>query len=230
MVSTCWGHWKMNEANGNALDALGVRDLTETGTVPAQGGKINGARGLFSSSNYFTVSHGTTFSDAQDISVCAWVQCKNDASDDQTWIVTDETANEFVFWFSYYSNLFTLQVGKSGVAAYNATKSVALVSDAWYWVCGTYNAATKKANIYVNNVVGTEASYAVSGATASDNFYFGNGYGRPCDNFYIDDARIYSNVLTSTEMAFIYNSGSGTENELAAAPKFRRFGKFWWKK
>lgn len=239
MVSTCWGHWKMNEASGNALDALGVRDLTQTGTVPAQaGGKINGARGAYSTSNYFSRANGT-FLSTQNFSIACWVKCINTTIGTRDVFANWGAAtNNFQLYLGYgiTSGKFSFIVGKYGVGlSLWIDVTQALTLNAWYWICGTYNASTGAGTFTVNNAAPGTDTYTNGAAVAPTTLYFGvegpsSGPSSPSDNFYIDDLRLYTDVLTSDEKTFIYNSGSGTESELGGAAKFRHFGKFWWKK
>lgn len=232
MVSTCWGHWKLNEANGNALDALGVRDLTETGTVPAQTGKINGARGTYSASNHFGIT-ATAFSSNDSFSFCAWVNTPSGSAGNEWWIATNSASGKLMVSLCFHNGKLMFYFEDYSVYGVYASKTISWVANTWYWVCGTYNGSTKEINVYFNNVVGTSATYVGNLSAAATIIWMGVAYAGSdfaATHFYIDDARIYSNVLTSTEMAFIYNSGSGTESELSGAAKFRHFGKFWWKK
>ena len=64
-------HWKLDETTGNALNALdSTYDFTETGTVPAAAGKLDGCRGVFSTSNYFALNNAKY--DTQKFLVEGW--------------------------------------------------------------------------------------------------------------------------------------------------------------
>ena len=75
--------WEMDEASGDAIDAHGSNDLTDTNTVAAAAGKINGARDFETgNSECFLLADNTDLSMGDiDFSITAWVQLESKTAD-----------------------------------------------------------------------------------------------------------------------------------------------------
>ena len=68
------GWWKLDEASGSAVDSHGSNTLTQTGTVGAATGKIDGARD-FSTSNYFSIASNASLSTGDiSFSLACWAK------------------------------------------------------------------------------------------------------------------------------------------------------------
>ena len=102
------------------------------------------------------------------------------------------------------------------------------LANGWHHYCLILNNASPK--LYIDNV--DQGDPGSTQKTIYDNFSINyvcplpnrtDVYGRVCTMF-IDDLRIYSNVITDSEKNTIYNSGIGTEDEIrgdTTSPIFR---------
>ena len=104
-----------------------------------------------------------------------------------------------------------LTVGQTGSGSFQITKSGGSYA---HYIISTNGSGTW--TVYKNNVsqtlTGTSnwTPNATTYNSTSDFSFNGGGYGDPV---FIDDLRIYNEVIDSTERAFIYNSGSGTQSD-----------------
>ena len=216
MVSTIWGHYKLNEATGNALDSSGnSNDLTENGTVPSQTGKITNARGVFASGNYFQRTSITGFDNTQSFSITGWLYAVSVAAGDKYAIVAEGTSGTFQLFIDYNDPNLIFKVGKNGVAVDTASVAGNFSAGNWYWFSCTYNGSTGAMEVDVNNSGSPGTGTYEQGVTATFPTIVFAAY-NTLTTYYLDDVRIYTDVLTSDEMDFIYNSGNGTENNLGA--------------
>lgn len=198
MVSTIFRHYKLNEASGNAIDSsANLVDATETGTVPAQaGGKISGARGVYSTLNYFTALQNNTFSSSQDMSICCWVKYIGPHNEHEFFVTNDAATNCFNLYFCRLDTTdWVFGWWKAGQSGIFARKTQNLTEGTWYWMCGTYNASTGAEELYIDNVNVSSKTYNQGNAAADGNFTIGAFYDYPAAHFYIDDLRIYTNVF-----------------------------------
>lgn len=65
--------WRCDETSGNLIDVIAEHIGTEVGTVPAQTGLIDGARGAFSAANHFTAPAPVATLSPQRFTLSTWV-------------------------------------------------------------------------------------------------------------------------------------------------------------
>ncbi|MFN7161311.1 MAG: LamG-like jellyroll fold domain-containing protein [Candidatus Gracilibacteria bacterium] len=96
----------------------------------------------------------------------------------------------------------------------------AMVADTWYHLSITQTATTQ--SVYKNGVLLISTPNTPS-PIGSNDFYIGRrtntgGVSYPVNGF-VDDARVYNRAISATEVAALYNEGSGnTCNNIPAAP------------
>jgi len=115
-----------------------------------------------------------------------------------------------------YTDQFTFGVRKNSTYNLQATSGITATTGVWYHVAATLD-SSGNAQIYVNGVAGTGITSAPA-QTNSDPITIGgaNSNAPSKGTYIIDDVRIYSSVLTSTEIGYIYNNISiPTANLLA---------------
>ena len=224
-----WRWWKLDEATGDAIDGSdNLDDLTENGTVPAQTGKVNGARGVYSLSNYFDNSSFSGFASTQSFSISFWAYCAIDPTTVlNSFAYFGQTGNEFQSFFRYQSGTWYFIAGKYGAGTDSSSKALAASVGNWYWVSITYNGSTGAMEIDVNNsgTPGT-GTYSQVAANAFTSFILGHEGGTPTSHFYLDDFRFFDFVLSSSQKSELYNSGSGSAAPLGGEGKYE-FG--WWR-
>ena len=71
-------YYPLNEKSGDALDTRSGLTLTQSGVVPSTSGKISGARGVYSATNYFSRAMGgssTSIFDSGLFAISGWFNC-----------------------------------------------------------------------------------------------------------------------------------------------------------
>lgn len=215
-------YWKLDEASGTRYDSHGSNDLTGSPTIGSVTGKINSAAD-FESANSESLS--TTYTAAlQPTSGPFTIAC---------WIKI-ESAQVFAMIFSQSGGGYELRLDSSGTQAQfsndtsgSVQSTVTLSTGTWYFLVGWYDGAGVM-NIQVNN--GTPDT--LSGTpfhNRTDNPHFGS---RPSGTLFfdglIDEAAIWTRVLTSDERTEIYNNGNGLSYDswdvAAGQPTVKRWG------
>jgi hypothetical protein len=147
----------------------------------------------------------------------AWI--KPDTIGESTGRIMDKTTNTagatgFNFRLDSSNRLACVISGTSNV--FSDTNAI-VYGGAWQHVLVTVS-ADAKANFYINGALSGTANQttgALSGITTTNALRIGNRSGATDRTFDggIDDVRIYNRVLTTSEIALIYNGGEGTEDE-----------------
>lgn len=218
LLTNLISYWKLDEANGDALDAhnVGPYNLTDSVSPVAAGtGILNGCRVWNAANQRFTHADNADLSTGDiDFSVQAWVKfadlsttrtvmCKGDG-------LADDTATEYAL-YGNSSNEIHFRVGKNGATFGDVAWSATVSTGTWYHVVGWHDSVNNQVGIAVN------AGTAVTGAWA-------NGVNDTANALVIgDDSNVLSNrimsgsidevgfwkrVLTSGERTSLYNGGA----------------------
>lgn len=205
--------WKLDEASGNAIDAHGANDLTDTNTVGAAAGKVNGARDFESGSiEYFTIADNTDLSTGDiDFTICGWV---NSESGGQQGVVGKwdpvGTNREYLFIHDTAPEKLEFWVSNNGTTVTTVEWSSSASLATWYFVVCWHDATSNTINIQVDNgtVVSQAHTTGVFNGTAP--FRIGNisGVDLAFDGL-IDEVGFWKRVLTAGERTTLYNAGAG---------------------
>jgi hypothetical protein len=212
-------YWSLDEASGNAIDAHSTHDLTDTNTVGAATGKVNGARDFErGNTEVFSIADNDDLS-VGDIafSIAAWVQLESKFADEMVIACKSSAGNGD--WFLHYNDgldRFQFQVftagGFGGSATANADNLGSPSTATWYFVVAWHDPTANTINICVND--GTVNSTSHSGGVgdfASTIFHIG---GDPFANYWdglIDEVGFWKKVLSASEITELYNAGSGRD-------------------
>lgn len=206
-------YWKLDEATGTRLDAVGTNTLASNNAVGQAVGK-QGNAGQFNVSASRYLSRASN-SDLQtgDISftVAAWVKAdslptsvilsKRDSATVREWTLTYVSPS---FRFSTF-NAAGSSVGL--VLASTPTPS----TGTWYLLVAWRDKTSGTVNIQVNN--GTIYSVVESAVPTSNNAGFKIGaFAEPASTFWdgaIDEVGFWKRTLTAQERADLYNAGTG---------------------
>jgi photosystem II stability/assembly factor-like uncharacterized protein len=195
--------WKLDEASGNAYDSSkNTLELVNT-NVTYTTGRIDGAA-EFNGSDAYLSQLGPALAN-RSFTISSWLYANN-LSADQVWLnvgsnsVTDEalhlrltTTGALRFGF-YFDDLETA----GGV----------FTAGSWHQVVYTYNATTNQRVIYIDGV--QRGSDVATGDFAGNNeIYLGSWGNDEVWNGNIDDVKIYTRVLTSSEIADLAGGGTG---------------------
>lgn len=213
--------WPLNEASGNAIDAHGANNLTETGgTIGTGTGKTYGTARDFErgDTEYFTIASN---SDLQlgdiDWTIAGWANLESKTDD--ICIVSkhdgvSEAGSEFFLYYAPGSDRITfINYGASGSSSVTASALGSPSAGTWYFVIIWHDSVNNTINIQVNN--GTVNSASWSGGTNSTNSNFTIGGLHSSPGVYDFDGMVQGvglwkgKVFSAEERAALYNDGNG---------------------
>jgi hypothetical protein len=204
-------YWKLDETSGTRVDANGSKDLSASGSVASTTGKINNAADFTNLGGFLTRTDSTFNFGNTSFSIACWVkfdtlnagvyiifQGRTSNNDLSYQLTNSGDANNREFRFGIIS------VAGDGV---NITDNIRRSTGTWYYIVAWYDSGSGQLGLSVNNSSVTTSTGVVTprsdgvGASfvASSGFLDGQ----------LDEMGVWSRVLDSTEMANLYNSGSG---------------------
>jgi hypothetical protein len=207
-------YWPLDEASGNAIDAHGSNDLTDVSSVGSAAGKVGNARDFeVGTGNYFEGADNADLSISSDqaFTIQAWVNLESKA--DSMGIVSKTTAgSEYLLYYDLGADRFYFFIWDgSGTATSVEASSLGSPSTAtWYHIVAGHDPDNNKIFIRVN--AGTQNETATSTGTRDldSAFRIGQWITFAWDGL-IDEVGFWKRVLTSDEIADLYNSGDGRD-------------------
>jgi hypothetical protein len=210
--------YKGENYNDSSSNARNILNIYGTATIMRGAGKITDAFG-------FSTSYGSlqipVIELLGDQSMCCWMKAA--ATEPAGYFVsTVDKAIDFSFGVNTDSS-YGLRVHVNG-GSILADDGVSINNDTWNHVAFTYDLSERTIKFYVNGTLTATKTHSTSSAYNLETptaMYIGNAddSGTSADAFIglLDDIRIYSKVLSQTDINFIYNSGSGTTSPLLEA-------------
>lgn len=223
-------YWKLDESSGTRVDSPGANDLTDNNTVAAAAGIINnGADFEKDTSEYLNITDAsqTGLEGGASWSISFWAKFESDfAANGETRTIVNKTGGSdgtrgYTLSFrrvdAFGGDVIQFTTSTDGTNANNNNYFVAAaiaIGTLEHWVI-TINTTGTTITVYRDNsLVG---STAINGA-AFDNtgdFSIGAGYDAGSFNSYfdgiLDEVGIWSRIITTDEMAELYNSGAGLQ-------------------
>ncbi|MGD8787010.1 MAG: hypothetical protein PVJ60_06270, partial [Phycisphaerales bacterium] len=194
------GHWKLDDGSGTvAVDSSGNgNDGTLQGDPQWVTGQIDGALEFDGNGDYVDCGNDSIFDITEEITLAVWVNA-NDLNNgehncwlgkgDNAYAIKHQSGNNLEF-FIYDGDWHST----------NYTTNIESLNGEWHHMAGTYDGNALK--FYLDGVLSVTTTYASSIGTATHNVYLGENSqqtGRYFDGI-LDDARIYSRVLTQEEI------------------------------
>lgn len=222
LLQNLTSYWKLDEASGARADAHGSNNLTDNNSTGSTTGKINsGGSFVRASSNY--LSHASN-SDLQlgqaDWTIQAWAKFTTlPGSGDFMCVLSKDNSGggnrDYNITVDGTDSKPYLQLFYNGndTSAVNLGWSSALSTGVWYHILAWYDSSTSTAYMQVNG--GTPVSAVSIGslqAPSSSEFRIGalQYSGFPVYmNGVVDETAIWKRILSPTQRAALYNSGSG---------------------
>lgn len=212
-TSNLIAYWPLNESSGNALDAMGVYNLTDNGTVQANTGKISGAREfLRANSEYFSLADNAAFSTGDiDFSISCWVYVGEIVNNQFIFSKYTTTGNqrEYALDFEASSTRLRLIVSSAGTATSATVSSAVISANTWYFVCVGHNATSNDIWISLNAGTPVTTSHATGVFDGTSALHVGSQV--TTSNLFtgrIDELSFWKRDIR-TDAATIYNSGTG---------------------
>lgn len=227
-------YWKFDESSGNAADSTAsAYTLSNNGTITYVAGKINNCGDLESgSSQYFSNGSGTTgLALTGDFTIGLWVNFESTPSSGNTMWVVDkksESNEDYSYYAVYLINdggtlKIRLRTTNGSASSFidvgvNWTPSTAT----WYYLLITRTSSGGSVSFYVNGAQQGSSQTGYNGAlTGTNNLGFYVGRYKSADGRYydgkVDEAGIWSRVVTGAEITQLYNGGSGLSYPFATS-------------
>ena len=143
-------HWKLDEGSGQAIDAKGNYNLGEIGTVPSDTGKLDGARGQFTASNYFRSADATNTTpfDVTAFAVEGWFKTNSGATQ---FIFSKGNTSETTGWAVYLNSTGYLYFASNDGSARNLISPSTYNDGNWhYFFCMTMGTGATDKRMYID--------------------------------------------------------------------------------
>lgn len=227
-------YWKLDEASGDAIDAHGSNDLTDTNTVGSTTGVVGNCRDFErGNSEYFSLADNADLSTGDiDYTLTAWFNPESLPGNYITYAIATKgtsTGNqrEYTVFLTTSSGVTTLQVmvSSAGTAAtqVTVTSSATPTAGSWFFVVIWHDSTANTINIQVNNGTVDSTSHSTGSFDGTGPFSIGSfgGFANRFDGL-IDEVGFWKRVLTSQERTDLYNSGAGLAYPFSVATTNRR--------
>lgn len=214
LASKIIAHWRLNEISGTRYDAHSSNHLTDYNTVGYAAGKIGNAAAFVSAnSEYLRVADTAdlSFGD-ENFSFTFWFYT-NDLSKLQAAFYKGSDGNtEYEYLCRYFDSYqkFAFGVYYSGTSGGIVWSDVVPAANTWYFVYCYHNAATNEIGISLNNGAAQTASYSNGCHDGANPFSLGRFLTSYLDGR-LDSFSVWSDVLTASELADLYNNGRGMD-------------------
>lgn len=213
-------YYKLDESSGNAIDALGVSDLTASGSPPtATTGKVGGCRVFVAaSSQMFSRADNAALSTGDiDYTLAMWVYLTSKPAATMDMLSRYDVGNvalrEYLFVWNATNDRFEFYITNTagGNNVVTANNFGAPSTGTWYYVVAWHDAAGNTINISVNNGTANSAATSVSPSDTAVVTTLGGRTGiatRYWDGR-LDEVGYWKRVLTVDERTSLYNGGAG---------------------
>jgi hypothetical protein len=212
------GYWPLDETSGvTAADrSTNSNNGTVTNTTFDAGsvtGQFGNALQFDGSNDYINVPNHSSLNPTGAITVSAWIKADTWAAN--SWDASIVSKEQ---WASGSSG-YVLRCGDNGKLSFSfssgggsfpeALSGSVMSTGTWYHVAGTFDGSTIK--VYINGSEADSTSYSGSIGVSSYPLNIGRGTYAPHRIFdgTIDDVGIWDRALDTSEIAYLYNGGTG---------------------
>jgi hypothetical protein len=224
LLTNLTAYYKMNEASGNALDAVGSNDLTDTNSVGSTTGKVGNARSfVVANSTFFNRASNSTMQTGDiDFTIALWVNLASKSAQRNIMGRWASGGNfEYLLYYDLGSNTFTFVINVNGSDFFGNVGSNNFGSPTvgdWNHVVVWHDSVNNELGISVNaNTPNTQGwSFGVFAGSADTRI------GETMDGS-IDEVGFWKRVLTSQERTDLYNSGAGLTYPFSSGGPFPFF-------
>lgn len=210
LVSNLIAHWKMNDnaASTDVVESKGSNTGTaqQTTDLLATNGIVNGALYFNGYSDIVVADDSTLPSNAAPRTTTCWINTTQTGDWAGSMTSYGSLANYERWDVSRRNNCLYFQ-------GYNAdfAGTITINDGNWHFIAVTYDGTTVA--LYVDTVADSTMNLTLN-TISGGQFQIGcNINDGEFIEGAIDDVRVYSTVLTATQLGLIYNGGSGTEDE-----------------
>lgn len=186
----------INDSVGSANYTLGIGSISLSG-------KVNECLLWDASSSGYALTGGPALLSMSDRSISLWIKYTGygqfDIFGNGYWRAEINSSGMATFLNLYYFSSFGPEVSVVlPSSAINTWQHIVIINSSTYW------------DFYFNgSYLGSYSS--INFGTGGYSNYIGSGISGSFD-VYIDDLRVYDSAIDSTEVGFVYNSGTGTQS------------------
>lgn len=214
--------WKLGEASGTRLDAIGSNNLVDNNTVTQAAGRVgNAAQFTFANSEFLSIADNADMSTGDiDFTFACWVYLDSvpvgivdmivaskwtSSGDQREWGLTlDEGDNRFN-WFVNPTG------GSSGSVTLDATSFGDVPLATWIFIVLWHDSVNDTLNIQINNGAIDTVAYSAGVFDGTSSFKLGQINGAGFWDGRIDAVGWWKKVLNQLERTRQYNDGLGLE-------------------
>jgi hypothetical protein len=211
-------YWKLDEANGNAIDSKGSNTGVDNNVVTSTAGKIINAR-VFDASVFqrFEVDDNTDLSTGDiDFTLGAWVYYSTTLSAGAFPGILSKWdgqsgQSEYLLYLNGDAQRYKFVVSSTGsdaseIVANNAGDPS---DNAWHFIIAWHDSIANTLNIQVDNGTVDSTSYSAGVFDSSTAFRIGSLTGVNGWTGNIDEVFFTKRILTADERSALYNNGLG---------------------
>lgn len=217
--SIIFAHYTFNNANGNDVSSY-LEHLTTNGLTYGPG-KI-GSAAYFDGTTSFGSNANIVTTNRSAQTIAAWIKVDSLASQRTVTSYNGFGTFSVKTTGSLEIELQGSNVSNTGGGRITSTGGVTVGS--WFHVTAVINNAIptnqavdiRDADLYLNGSLLPKALTSIANNTTTSNPFFVGAYNTTTNIFSgsMDDVRIYPTVLTGSQIATIYNNGTGLETEI----------------
>ena len=210
LLSGLIAHWSLNEESGVRYSHNNLNNLSDNNTVTQNLGVVGmAAQFVAANSEYLSIADNADVSVPanQSFTISAWVYPDTAQTD------AGVIAKRWIAVSADYSLLVVSGNFRWGMySSANIYASPALVTGVWQLVTVDYDSVAQLVGIQINNNTKQTAAGSTGSEDGAAPFLIGT-YGSADFSFNgrIDSVGIWKRVLTSAEIATLYNNGMGLE-------------------
>lgn len=212
LLTSLVGYWTMNETSGDRADSSGSGfTLTDNATVTSAAGKIgNAAEFTAANSEYLSIADQAALrGGARDFSFDGWIYVPTPATAQEILGKGSATSGANLEYRLFVSGS-NLQWRMSAGATITTLLIGAVSANTWTYFCAWYEVATGLLWGQINNNAAVSSALVGTPNTVAQPFRIGTS---PALSLYltgmVDEIGRWNRILTGTERASRYNSGSG---------------------
>lgn len=214
--------WTLDEASGTRNDSKSTNHLTDNNTVGSTTGKKgNAANFVAGNSEYLSLNDNTAVSPTSSFTIGAWVHA-TDLASTRPVIIKDNasTQRSFSLVASSLSGVFKFAATNDGSNMVILSDPTDLSADTSYFVVAAFDDSANVIKISVNGTNFTTTAFTGTVWDSTAQFTVGGsadgGYGYM--DGWVDEVFLLNRSIDNTEVAALYNSGSGvTYSDLSAS-------------
>ncbi|MHB1484834.1 MAG: LamG domain-containing protein [Saccharofermentanales bacterium] len=205
--------WKLD---GNSYDSAGANNGTPNGGYSYVAGKRNDAISLNGSTGYVNVPDSVSLDSMSKLTISVWLKMTSLPAAGQTYdIVSKEGASTGAYRICVGSNgTGHIIVATANNSWYSSGTTAAwttqMQAGTWYHIVGTYDGSYVR--MYINGSLQGTGAQAISGNVVRSANPFRIGYTSSLNYFngVIDDVKVFTDSLNSTQITSLYNSYSNS--------------------